>query len=69
MFGSNKEMQLPIVDIAGGSFLQPKTEAETRLSMRFSKVRAPRQPILVILKFLLRRGFTKEIGRYGYTHL
>ena len=59
MFSSNKEVQLPIVDIARGSFLQSETESETRLGVRFGEVRAPRQPMLVILKFL-RRGLQQN---------
>ena len=60
MFGSNKKVQLPVVDIAGRSFLQSKTESKTRLRVRFGEVRTPRQPVLVILQFLLRRGLQQN---------
>src|SRR6266700_2449519 len=58
--GRDKEVQMPIVDIAGGSFLQPETEGETRLGISFGEVCAPCQPMFVILKFVLGRGLQQN---------
>src|SRR5260370_3060248 len=58
--GRNKKVQLPIVDICGGSLLQPETEGKTGLCVRFGEVRAPGQPVFVILQLLSRRGLIQN---------